>query len=95
MAAPVSGSAPGSVAVAPPRGGPGLAEPGHDRGAARQAAFEVAMAQPWAEDPSLPPPTSPPELKADLVPGGGGGKASCAFPAPARPEQAAAARLTC
>jgi putative membrane protein len=70
MAAPVSGSAPGSVAVAPPRGSPGLAEPGHDSGAAREAAFEVAAAPPWAENPSLRPRTGSPELNADLVPGG-------------------------
>ncbi len=76
MAAPVSGSAPGSVAVAPPRGSPGLAEPGHDSGAAREAAFEVAAAPPWAENPSLRPRTGSPELNADLVPGGGGSKAS-------------------
>lgn len=76
MAAPVSGSAHGSVVAAPPRGGPWLAEPGHDSGAARQAAFEAAVAPPWAEHPSLPPRTGLPELNADLVPGGGGGKAS-------------------
>jgi hypothetical protein len=76
MAASVSGSAPGSVAVAPPRGGPGLAEPGHARDAARQAAFDAAVAPPLAEDLSLPPRTGSPELSADLAPEDDESKAS-------------------
>jgi NTE family protein len=74
MTAPDSDPASDSSSLAAVRGGPWPAEATYNRGPARQAAFERAVATLWAQDVWVNPRTRQRELNADLVLEGGGVK---------------------